>query len=228
MISFEYLPNEGGLTGLMTVTAPVTPGDLSSAAQHGRKDGNLGEQAAGGNLSSCACWFMQGGKRNVVETKGTIWLWGDLGSPKQHQDRHPHPAKLCWTGSNIPALACFWSHIAEGSKHPTHKLPPAPAFLTAQRMGRPPARREQHWQGKGRVWKVNSVLGWMVNETWSEEHTEQLKIWSGRSLSAEQSQGSSDIKPNPAQHRVLLQTTLGYRSYCNYFVFLSFLIKISS
>lgn len=64
----------------MTVTAPVTPGDLSSAAQQGREDGNVGEQAAGGDLSSLLADSCKEGREeeqkcaNMVKTKGTIWL----------------------------------------------------------------------------------------------------------------------------------------------------------
>lgn len=175
MISFEYLPNEGGLTGLMAVPAPsqshAHTWDLNSAAQHSRKDGNLGKQAAGGNLSPCACWFMQGGKRKGTKmcqngaNKGTIWLWGDLGSSKQHQDRHPQPARPGGLRAKS-SLAWFGSHTAE---HSWGIKPPKPQTLLPKAALLCPKNRETPKKETatlaGKKWEFGKLTQ-ILNEWW--------------------------------------------------------------
>lgn len=248
MISFEYLPNEGGLTGLMTVTAPLTPSQTHAhtqgsqfccpAWQEGWKFGKTGSWWKPQFL----CLLIHArreGKRNKNMPKwwkqkapsGSEEIWAHPNSTRT--DTHMQPRTdthiqassggLRATFQPWPAFDPTFLSIPEGSNHPTHKHCSNACSTDSPKNGETSTKERA---GKRRVWKVNSNSKWIENQAWSEEHTEQLEIWSGwgcLSLTAKQSQGSSDIKPNPgvtAQYRVLLQRTLGYKSYCNYVVFL--------
>lgn len=242
MISSEYLPNEGEINWVNdsdcpsdTVPNPCTHLGISVLLPRmgGRMEIWENRQLVETSVLVLADSCKEGREKEqkcakMVKTKGTIWLWGDLGSSIQHQDRHPHPAKPWWTESNIPALAWFdptFLSIPEGSNHPTHKHG-SQCWLCWQPKEQGDLQQGESNTGrKKRVWKVNSNI-WMNGEPNMEWGTHRATRNLVRlSLTAKQSQGSSDIKPNPgvtAQHRVLLQKTLGYGSYWNYIVFLFF------
>lgn len=240
MISFEYLPNEGGLTGLMTLTALLTPSQTHAhtqrfqfccpAWQEGWKFGKTGSwwkpqflcllihaRREGKRNKNVPKWWKQKAPSGSEE----IWTHPD----STRTDTHIQPSSGGLRATFQPQPAFDPTFLRDQTTQPTNTAPIA-CFSDSPKNRETSTKERATLAGERRVWKVNSNIKWMVNQTWSEGHTEQLEIWSGwscLSLTAKQSQGSSDIKPNPgvtAQHRVLLQRTLGYRSYCNYIVLL--------